>query len=99
MMISRAQISQVLRVYKSQGSSSPAGKLQKLSLQSSGDRINLSFTQDDVSLVKEIVESVPDIRMDKVQSIAERVASGTYSVDPVEIADKILGRLLADRIR
>ena len=39
------------------------------------------------------------MRLDKVESIAKEVEAGTYKVDSMQVADKMMGRILADRLR
>ncbi len=99
MMISRAQIGQVLKVYESQRAPSssktdPAGKVH-----SGKDKIALSASQDDQNRVRGIVKDIPDVRLEKVEHLKKQVEAGTYKVDASEVADKMLGRLLADRIK
>lgn len=100
MMISGTQINQVLRVYKAQG------MVRALSSGSQGgtgsitkDDVKLSVSAQDMDRVRDIVQKLPDIRYERVTPIADEVSAGTYTVDPNEIADKLLGRLLADKIR
>lgn len=100
MMISRAQIGQILKVYKTQGMLQPLSKTDGLAYGTPvKDDINLSFSQDDLARVRELVQKLPDVRLDKVESIAKEVQAGTYKVDPMQVADKMMGRLLADRLK
>jgi flagellar biosynthesis anti-sigma factor FlgM len=99
-MISGTQINQVLKVYKAQG------MVRSLSSGSQGgtgsvtkDDVKLSVSAQDMDRVREIVQKLPDIRYERVKPITDRIAAGTYTVDPNDIADKLLGRLLADKIR
>jgi flagellar biosynthesis anti-sigma factor FlgM len=39
------------------------------------------------------------MRLDKVEALRKQIESGNYKVDATEVADKMLGRLLADRIK
>lgn len=98
MKISGAQINQVMRVYKAQR----AYKTESVGAQNAPDRkdgVQLSFESSDIEKVKQVVANLPDIRDDLVAPISAKVSSGEYRVDPKEVADKILGRLIADRIR
>lgn len=100
MMISRAQIGQILKVYKTQGMLQPLSKMDGVVYGTPvRDDINLSFSQDDLKRVRELVQKLPDVRLDKVESIAREVQAGTYNVDPMQVADKMMGRLLADRLK
>lgn len=98
-MISRSQISKVLSVYRIEKgspeltrSSGPLGK-------AAADTVKLSFSPGDLQRVREIAQRLPDIRMDRVRQVAGELASGTYKIDSREVAEKMLGRLLADRIK
>jgi len=100
LMISRAQIGQIMKVYKTQGILSPLTKAEGVSSGSAvGDDIALSFSQSDLAKVRELVKKLPDVRLDKVESIARKVEAGTYKVDPMQVADKMMGRLLADKLK
>lgn len=100
MMISRAQIGQIMKVYKTQGILSPLAKAEGVSSGSAvKDDINLSFSQADLAKVRELVVKLPDVRLDKVESIAREVEAGTYKVDSMQVADKMMGRLLADKLK
>jgi negative regulator of flagellin synthesis FlgM len=100
LMISRAQIGQIIKVYRTQGMLQPLSKASGAVYSvPAKDDISLSFSQDDLKRVRELVQKLPDIRLDKVESIARGVQAGTYNVDPREVADKMMGRLLADRLR
>jgi len=98
-MISRTQLNKILRVYKTQKTYRIFSKDSGTSVGSEKDRVKLSFSAKDVERVKELVQKMPDIRYEKVKDIAEKVATGSYSVDPKDVADKMLARLFADRIR
>ncbi len=97
-MISRAQIGQILKIYRSQAvrSSSKAASPEEVMAQ---DKIVLSASQEDQNKVRRIVEDIPDIRLEKVEPLKKKIEAGTYKVEASEVADKMLGRLLADRIK
>jgi negative regulator of flagellin synthesis FlgM len=98
-MISRAQISQIVKVYKSQSQNHIVLKPESDAGTTKLDGVDLSFSQVDVERVKEIACALPEIREDKVLELRQKIESGTYDVAPDEIADKILGRLIADSIK
>ena len=98
-MISRTQVNQVLKVYRTRSVSRTVGKGQENVPEAAKDDIRLSFDKKDLERVRELVQKLPDIRNDKVEPIARKVELGTYSVDPREVAEKMLSRLFADRIR
>lgn len=99
MMISRTQIGQILKIYETQGAVHPSKAAGAAGGVASKDKIVLSASQDDLSKVRELVKKLPDVRLDKVESLRKQVEAGSYKADAAEVADKMLGRLLADRIK
>ena len=53
----------------------------------------------DVHRVTEAMDSVPDVREDVVASLRARIEAGTYSVTGEQIAEMLVRRFYADRIR
>ncbi|MEG3638551.1 flagellar biosynthesis anti-sigma factor FlgM [Magnetococcus sp. PR-3] len=45
----------------------------------------------------EAVQSSPELRMELVQPIKEALASGTYNVSSLDVADKMLRQVLMER--
>ncbi len=99
MRISRAQIGQIVKVYKAQNAIQAAPKGLAPDSGISSDRIKLSFSQADLDKVKEQIKKLPDLRPDRVQELSQSVRDGTYKVDPTEVADRMLGRMIADKIK
>lgn len=101
MMISRAQINQILKVYKtsSVGKIGPSGRPDEQPAGTGADVLHISVSPQDVSMVKSIIKALPDVREEKVREISRRLREGTYHVEPEEVAEKLLGRLMADRLR
>lgn len=54
------------------------------------DQLEISQTGKDYQTVKQAVASAEEVRMDKVEEIKKRLASGTYDVSMNEVADKLL---------
>lgn len=54
------------------------------------DTINLSGRSRELRGIKEGIEKLPDVRAEKVDKLKEAVANGTYTIDPVKIAKKML---------
>ncbi len=99
MMISRTQIDQVRKIYKTGKTTRVVSRSDGLSEKGKQDDIRLSFNPEDIERIKQLVNKIPDIRRDKVEPLAKAVESGDYSVDPKLVADKLMGRLLVDKIR
>lgn len=60
------------------------------------DKVELSAGSLDVQKAREILEQTPDIRVDKVQALKEKIAGGEYEIDPHRLADKMLLSLLSE---
>ena len=56
------------------------------------DKLELSQAGKDYQVAKSAVSEAPDIRMDLVNDIKERLANGTYNVSDEDLADKLLER-------
>lgn len=54
------------------------------------DQLEISQTGKDYQTVKQAVAGVSEVRMDKVEEIKRKLASGTYDVSMNEVADKLL---------
>ena len=58
------------------------GKMEK-------DRIDFSKKAMDYQFAMDKVKKVPDMRMDKVEKLKEKVQSGNYNIKGEQIAEKI----------
>ena len=58
--------------------------------QMQGDRINLSSEAVLSTTVHTVAVNTPEIRQEKVNSIKEKIANGTYTIDAKNIAKKLL---------
>ena len=67
-----------------------AQKIKKSSNISNPDRVEISQLGKDYQIAKRAVAAAPDIRKDKVNTIKESIASGTYDVSAEELVDKLL---------
>ena len=45
------------------------------------------------------IKALPDVRMDKVNELSLKIESGQYQVDAAKLADQMIGRALADRLK
>jgi len=55
------------------------------------DDVKISSVGKDFTIAMNALKDVPDIRMDKVNEISAKIASGEYNVSGNDIAAKILG--------
>ncbi len=49
--------------------------------------------------VAELVDAADDVREDVVASLRERIEAGTYKVSGEQIAEMLIRRMMADRVR
>ena len=62
------------------------------------DKVEFSQTARDVKEAREQLESIPDVREEKVQEIKTQVEEGTYKVDGKKIAFNMIRDSLIDEI-
>ena len=62
------------------------------------DRVALSPEAKQIQDVKKHLDSLPDVREDKVAEIKEQIEAGTYSIDGEKIAFKMLRESLLDEL-
>ncbi len=65
-------------------------KITKKNNVSNPDCVEISQIGKEYQIAKQAVAATPDIRLDKVNDIKERIASGTYNVSAKELADKLI---------
>lgn len=58
------------------------------------DRVNLSDKAKEIAELKGLINQLPDIRAEKVQAIEKAITNGTYNVDSLKIAGKIIDELV-----
>lgn len=57
------------------------------------DRIDISQRGKEIASIIASVNSLPDVREEKVQALKEAVNAGTYRVDPIKVAEKMLSEI------
>lgn len=60
------------------------------------DRVELSSQSADIQRMREIIDSTPAVRAERVQELKGLIARGEYTIDPQKIADKMLQGLLEE---
>jgi len=66
-----------------QGNASPESK--------GDDIVNLSEASKEVQKAREVIESEPDVRSEKVRAIQKEIEKDTYTIDYDKTAEKMLG--------
>jgi negative regulator of flagellin synthesis FlgM len=60
------------------------------------EQIAISSKAKDIQKATEVINAAPDIRIEKVARIKEKIANGSYSVSSKEIAEKILKNIITE---
>lgn len=58
----------------------------------STDKVEISSFAKELQSVRQMVNSAPDVREEKVADIKDKLAKGTYNVDSEIFADKMLDK-------
>jgi len=77
----------------------PEGNLKGLVRSSTSTKRSTSPLEQGMTVAKTALESVPDIRADVVDNLKRKISSGEYSVSGEDIAEMMLRRLGADKVR
>ena len=56
------------------------------------DKFEISQRAKEIAIAKKALMDNPEVRTEKVQMIKEQVEQGTYYIDPVKIAQKMLSK-------
>jgi negative regulator of flagellin synthesis FlgM len=54
------------------------------------DRVELSTQKTEIEKLKKTVESMPDVRTEKVEAMKQQLADGSYRVEGIKVAEKML---------
>ncbi len=54
------------------------------------DRVELCTRKTEIAKLNKAVETMPDVRSEKVTALRQRISEGTYMVDGASVADKML---------
>ena len=57
------------------------------------DKVEISKTGREVSDLMSVINQMPEVRADKIKAIQGALESGTYTVDPSKVAEKMLKEL------
>jgi len=62
------------------------------------DNVDLSQAARELQNTQKLMESIPDVRQDKVDRLKNQIESGTYRVDAGKIADKMVKESLINEL-
>ena len=60
---------------------------------------HLTPLEQGIAVAEEALKNIPDVRDDVVEDLEKRIASGEYKVSGEEVADMMMRRRAADRLR
>lgn len=63
------------------------------------DKVNLSPQAAEMQKVKDIVKATPDVRPERVEQVKTALAAGEYQVSAEDVAEMIIGRSIADKLK
>jgi negative regulator of flagellin synthesis FlgM len=99
MIISGSQIQKIMKVYAEQTKVGKVTKSQGSSPTSKKDEVILSSQAQGFGQIYQALKAIPDVRTDKVAEFSSKIESGDYSVDAKDVAEKMVGRVMADGLR
>lgn len=97
MQISRSQIEQVLQALADAGHTTGTTRPKLKAIKPCTD--DAPGSPDKTAEICELIASLPEVRPERLAEVAASLASGKYDPTSVEIAEKLLGRALADRLK
>lgn len=98
MIISSSQIQSLIAQY-SKPNQKIANKNEVKNVQQKNlDKLNVSNDAQAYLIARQAINNVPDVREQKVAELENRVKSGTYEIKDEDIAEKMLGRTLVDKL-
>ncbi len=97
MIISGKTIQPAAKVYGNQ-TKTAAVKAKGTVVKQSPDEVILSTNAQDFGGLINQLQSLSDVRADKVQAIGSQVAQGTYHIDSYAIADTLLSNSKVDKM-
>ncbi|ADG83632.1 flagellar biosynthesis anti-sigma factor FlgM [Thermincola potens] len=100
MIISDAQIKSLLQTYARQDArySARKAKDEREKKAMVNDNSLVSDTARAFQMAKNLIKEMPDIREERLKGIQNQVMTGTYEISDDEIAEKMIGRSLVDKL-
>lgn len=62
------------------------------------DRVDISAEAKELARARKLLEAVPDIRIEKVNSLKTHIRNNTYSVDTEKVVVRLIERAIRDAI-
>lgn len=97
MIISGKQVQSILKVYNEQKSLGKQAKADNANELNKKDEVILSSSAQEFGHILQGLKTMNEVRPERVQELARQIDMGTYRVDARAVADKMIGRMLADQ--
>lgn len=94
-----SQIGAVNRTTGIAGNSQPPNQTQGAEIATPAAQVELSSQAQTLASAKAAVDAAPDMRDDLVANLKAQVDAGTYNVSGKDIAEQMVRRAQADRVR
>ncbi len=98
MIISNNQIRNILNQYLKQGATVSPGKKTERGQNPGQDNYKISEDARTYSRAKQVIKDLPEVREAKLAEIQKQVKTGTYEVTNEQVAEKMIGRSLVDKL-
>ncbi|MGN7611759.1 flagellar biosynthesis anti-sigma factor FlgM [Magnetococcales bacterium HHB-1] len=85
------------RLARSQYAKGRSKSRRRQSGSSLGDDVSVSSEARLIHSASEAAQQAPEMRMERVEPLRDALQSGRYSVDSLDVADKILREVLMER--
>ena len=96
MKISPQQVQLISRLYQEQRQQGPKRTGPKG--QGGRDKVTIYQVSQDIQAAMAKLETLPEIREEKIAELRAAIEQGTYEVSARDVAEKILDRLLVDEM-
>ncbi len=91
--IDNSYTNNVISAYRNESPTSTKGDAgQKTDKTKAGqpDQVVLSTRKSEIEKLRKTAEAMPNVRSEKVAALRQRISEGTYKVDGVRVAEKML---------
>lgn len=91
-------VQNIAKAYGDQTKLTKSTKSQSAHSSQQPDEVILSSQAQEASQQLRTLKSVPEVRVDRVQELSEQIASGSYSVNSRELAERIIAYSKNERL-
>ncbi len=96
MIISKAQVQNIMKIYGKDASSTRLDNIKSTGTASKTDELSISNASRIMQKAMTAAKQAPDIRWEKVNELKEKMAADKLEVSDEEIAEKIIEQVLVD---